>query len=213
MSVFANAKTLKPVAKPAAKKKEKEEVTLSGLEDLALIDALIKNLGAVKASLESEVKQQAREVFCQTISETGRKPESFRGVDGDASASVELRKRSTASVLRDEECEALEEAGVPYETVAVVEELYAFNPNLSQSDLAKIDKALKSVKGLPEDIIVKQQAVSKRVVSDETLAAVCRHAKCPELLDLVTVLAIKPSVGNVSLGKALDIAKRFIGVK
>lgn len=209
MSIFANAKTIKA---PAASKgkKAKVEVELPGLENFSLIGALIKSLEAVQSSFEDQVKGEARDHF---IAEgTDRRPENFRGVDGAAEASIELRKRSTRSVLNDAEIEALEADGVPVETVEDVAETFVINPAYAADSvlLGKIEKALKKVPGLPEDFILAQEGKRRVVVSDDTVSVVFAKGLAEKFIDTVCTLAIKPKLDTPDLKAALKLAEKFV---
>jgi len=210
--MFANAKTL--AATPTAKaKSKKEEIELSGLEDYALIDALIKNLEALKSGIEDQVKSDAKELFLIAADKSNKKPANFRGVDGSAEASVELRKRSTRSTLTEEEIAELELAGIPIEKIEDVTETFVINPAYVNNSalLGKIETAMKKVKGLPEDFIMKQEGQVRFVVSDETVDAVFTRNLARKFLDKVCLVALKPKLENPNLKAAIKLAEKFIG--
>jgi hypothetical protein len=209
MSIFTNAKTIKAPAASKAKK-SKPEVEIAGLENLTLIDALIKSLEAVKSTFDEQVKTQAREHF--VAEGTDKKPENFRGTDGAAEASIELRKRSTRSILNDEEIAALTEAEIPVEVVEDIAETFVINPAYAADSalLGKIDKALKKVPGLPADFILAQEGKSRSVVSDDTVSAVFAKGLAEQFIDTVCVIAVKPKLENPNLKAALELAKKFV---
>lgn len=203
MSVFANAKTL-VTDKPKTGKAKKPEVPLQGLEDVALLEALLQSIGAYKESLEAAVKDQAREIFLAKAN--GRRPENFRAVEGLAEASVELRKRSSRTVLSEDEVAVFDEHNIPYDTIVEQAETFVLNPNLDAATLAKIDKALSGIKGLPDNVILKQTGVTKRVVSEATIDTVFKKGKAEEMLDTICVLALKPKIANPNLNQAMVLA-------
>lgn len=197
--MFSTAKKIE--AKPTAKaKKEKLQVQLAGLSDLAKLDALIKAATAMKATIETDIKTAGFDKFMELAG--GTRPTSFEGTDGDATASVELRKRGTNSALNDDEVALLQEAGiVPFKQV-VTNGLFAINPKYAEDKtlLGKVEKALGKI--VPEDFIVQQEEVSKLVVSDEILDEAFRTAKAPAVLAVMTTMALKPK-----LSEAYDMAQ------
>jgi predicted regulator of amino acid metabolism with ACT domain len=211
MSIFANAKSLAP-EKPKTKKSNKAEIQLEGLEQFALLDSLIKSLEAVRDTYCDMVKCDAREIFAKA---DGKRPENFRGIDGDAEASIELRKRSSRSTLSEEEVATLTEHKVPFDVVDDVTETFVINPEYANDSalLGKIDKALGGVKGLPENFILRQAGVSRRVVSDATIDHVFAHGLASELMDTVTTLAVKAKLNVPNMQKALKLAHDVIDGK
>jgi hypothetical protein len=203
--MFSTAKTL--AAKPTAKaKKEKLQIEVPGLADLAKLDALIKAATAMKATLETDIKTFGFDQFMEMAG--GTRPSSFEGTDGVATASVELRKRGTNSALNEEEAAVLERFGIePFKQV-VTNGLFAINPKYAEdaSLLGKVEKALAKI--VPEDFIVQQQEVSKLVVSDEMLDGAFRAGKPAEVLALMTTMALKPKLSEAySMEQLMDDAR------
>jgi hypothetical protein len=206
--MFSTAKALE--AKPSAKaKKDKLQINVPGLADLAKLDALIKAATAMKATMEVDIKTAGFASFMEMSK--GTRPTSFEGVDGVATASVELRKRGTNSALNDDEVAALATAGiVPFKQV-VTNGLFAINPKYAEDAtlLGRVEKAL--VKIVPEDFIVQQQEVSKNVVSDEMLDAAFRDGKSPAIIELLTTMALKPKLSDAySMEQLMDDAKAIM---
>jgi hypothetical protein len=191
---FFSAKFVVTATPKGKTKSKKKEVTIDGLEQLAEIDAMIKNLSALREDLDRTVKDKAREIFID-LGQTTR-PENFRGVDGDAEASIEFRKRSTRSVLTPAEVEAFEKLNIPVETIQDVSETYIINPAYAGDSalLEKIDNALKKVKNLPEDFILKQGGTSRKVVGDDTVTEVFSKGLIRQFFDTIGVLAVKPKL-------------------
>lgn len=192
--MFSTAKSL-DTKKTAAVKKTKDEHEISGICDLALLDALIKSATAMKESIETEVKTRGFEIFME--SKGGTRPSSFVGVDGAATASVEMRKRGTNSKLTDDEAEVLRAQGIePFKQI-VTQELFAINPSYAADSklLSKVEKALDKL-DLPKDFIVKQEEVSKLVVSDEMLDTAFKDGTVSNaVLSIMTTMALKPKLG------------------
>jgi hypothetical protein len=206
-NLFATAKVVEAPVK-SKKKDDKVEIQIDGLEDYAVLTDLIKNLTTIQATLAEDVKGKMREIFAKSTS----RPENFRGVDGNASASCEMRKRSTASPLADGEVEVLMKNHVPFGENVLVEERFVINTKYTgdQELLKKISDALSKVKGLPEDFILLQKGSATKVVTDETVEKVFELGLGESLIDTVAVLAIKPKVEKVDVKAALDRAKKLV---
>lgn len=206
MSMFANAK---PVAeKKATKKSTKTEVSMPGLQTMAEIDALMKALAGMKEAVEAGVKSDAFDHFYTTAD--GKRPESFRGVDGIASASIELRKRSTMSALSETEQALLTEHNVPFEKLVATQKLFGINPVYAENTelLGKVETALTGI--VPADFIVVQEERSKSVVTDATLEKAFAQKTPREVIQAITVLAVKPKLAVTDLASILDDVKAMI---
>lgn len=194
MTLFAKAKAV--TAKPtAAAKKTKQEIAISGIQQLAELKAMIASMEAAAKTLEGDIKEQG---FGEFLNMTGSvRPDSFKGVDGQASCSVEMRKRGTNSALNESEVEVLAGFGLKPFTQVVVNQMYGINPVYAENEelMSKVSEALESI--VPEDFIVLQEGVSKQVVDD----ALCDAAfKMPAGEDraaavrIVTTMALKPKL-------------------
>lgn len=211
-NLFANAKVASKPAK-TAKSKEKAEIEVSGLANLAAVDALIKSLAAVKETLEAEVKAQALAEFKTQVNQ-GRKLENFRGVDEGASASCEFRKRSTASALNEADIDMLRRFDIPFGLNVSVESCYRINPKYTGDSklLEKISNAISKVKDVPEDFIELQEGVSKPVVTEDTITVASRN---PEAFDAIATvigtLAVKPKLDETDTVAIMDRVRELIG--
>jgi hypothetical protein len=211
-NLFANARVASKPAK-TAKSKEKAEIEVSGLADLAAVDALIKSLAAVKETLEAQVKAQALAEFKTQVNQ-GRKLENFRGVDDGASASCEFRKRSTASALNEADIDMLRRFDIPFGLNVSVESCYRINPKYTGDSklLGKISSAISKVKDVPEDFIELQEGVSKPVVTEDTITVASRN---PEAFDAVATvigtLAVKPKLDETDTVAIMDRVRELIG--
>lgn len=214
-NLFKNAKATAGSKPAKAKKSTKDEVTITDLNTLASIETVIKSLTSLKETVEASVKEQMKQHFIEAGVARQKRPENFRGIDGAASASCELKKRSSRSTLTDDEVEVLDKFGVSYETVNDVEERFIVNPAYqdNQDLLGTVSKALEKVKGLPEDFIMMQPAVSRKVVSDEALNELFRVEKkhINNILPMVAVLAVKPKLDNTDVADAMETLKNLIG--
>jgi hypothetical protein len=194
MGLFAAAKTLEK--KPTAKaKQDKKEIPIAKIQQVAEIKALMQTLAGTLETLETEVKTAGFSQFLE-MDCVGR-PESFRGTDGMASASVEMRKRSTNSALNEDEVKVLREHGIePFKQI-VTQEMFGINPTYAADNslMQRVEKALVKVAGLPADFIVKQEEVSKLVVTDEMLDAAFKK-RDPVVLQITTCMALKPKLNE-----------------
>jgi hypothetical protein len=226
--MFATAQTLKS-PKASAKKSDKAEIEITNFGLTAALKYTIQTLETVYATMDTQVKSQMTDLFVKQGCAKQAKPESFKGFENlarkdangksvtlAASGSCEFRKRSTASALSDEEVAILEANEITYGTDTKVAETFVINPEYAndQEMLAKVEKALKGIKGLPQDFIMKQEGVSKRVVTDETVAQVFKKpvAVAEKLLPLISTLAIKPTVATDDINAVWPFVQPLLGI-
>lgn len=176
-------------------KKEKRVVSVDGLEELALIDAALTTLESYRKTLETNVKELVAEEFVRASMDLNGRPENFVGEEGVATASCELRKRSSRSPLSAEEVEMLESFAIPYDTNVSVEGTYRINPKYATNKalLNKLSAALVK-SGAPDDLFEYQEQVETKIVSDATMEQVFRKDEetVRTLFSVVGVLALKP---------------------
>jgi hypothetical protein len=208
-NLFKKAVALEAPIAAAKKADKKEHVELKGLKELAEIDALIKSLSTIKASLEADVKGKGFDTFFE-MAQNGKRPDSFRGTDGTASASVEMRKRSTASVLSDSEVDLLTSHGIKVEKKVTTQMLFAINPSYAADGelLEKVSEAISAI--VPEDFIMVQEEKSSNVVSDETIEAAFAKRAPREVIKTITTMALKPKLETTDLKVILDDIKHYI---
>jgi hypothetical protein len=208
-SLFANAKTVNPV-KATKKSSTKNEVQIDGLKQLAEIDALMKALTAAKTTLEQSVKSDAFDHFFNEAQETAKRPDNFRGIDGYASASVEMRKRATTSALSDEEVKMFEKYDLEVEKVVAVQKLFAINPSYASDDklLQKVEEAIAQI--VPVDFIVVQEEKSKNVVGEATIDKAFSSKAPREIIEAITVMAIKPKLETTDIGEIINSVKTLL---
>ena len=208
-NLFSTAATIK-VEPKKTKADNKEKIKIEGLEDYAMVVSLQKNLGAIQETLESKVKAQMKEVFTR---QNNKRPDNFRGIENHASASCELRKRSTRSSLTEEEVEKLEKDGIPVGTEVTVPSRFIINPEhaANQELLQKVSDAIRKVPGLPENFIVMQEEQSSRVVTDETLEKVCEKGLIAVHFDKIAVMAIKAKLENeLDIKNVLESVRKMV---
>ena len=213
MAMFDTAKKVNTKATGAATKK-KAEITMVGIRKVAALSAAIKTLTAIMETVGAEVKDEMAAEFVRAGLALKRRPENFRGVDNDASASCELRARSTASKLSTDEVELLTKSGITVETVVTSVDTFVINPKYVEdmAIMAKVEAALSKVKGLPEDFFQKQDGKSAQVVGPNALDELfkLKANKVAELLPVVSVLAIKPKMEVDDLTKVFEIVNELV---
>jgi hypothetical protein len=212
MALFGNAAPLTPAKTGKASKPAKKEIAIEGLESLAQVDAAIKALEGIKASLEPKVKATAFTAFVNMAD--GVKPDSFTGVDGQATASMELRKRGTNSALKVDEVILLQKHGINPLKEVTCPELFAINPKYAGDAtlLGKVEAALSDI--VPADFIVQQAEISKQVVTEENVGAVfaaktkLTRDEFEALVKVVTTQAIKAKLAETNFEKIMaNVAK------
>lgn len=196
MGLFAKAATIK--AEPTKGRKSKTEIReMSGVERHAAIDAAIKALTALQEIEAAKIKAEAATIFVEEGVKIQRKPDNFKATEGTATTSVELKKRSVASVLKDEEQVILKKHSIPFDREVTKAEAFLINPRYTNDMdlLAKVEEALADV-DLPEDFLMKQEEQTRAVVTDESLEAVFKKTieDAEMLLPLVSTLALKPKI-------------------
>lgn len=202
MVSFANA----PIAadKPKAKAKASTDyVETPGLELYAALCAVKKNVEAQISVVRTGIDEVAMERFISEGMRKGANPESYKGSEGQATASIQLRCRSSASGLSEDEQTILEENNIPLDRNVQREETFIINPayaDLSDEKnaemLQKVEKALSKL-GLPEDFFQRQTAVEKVIATEESINTVFKlkdAQKVAALLPLVTCQAMRPSL-------------------
>ena len=212
MSLFAKAAVVETV-KSGKAKSEKKQIPISNLQAYAEVDAMIKALEGLQASLGAQIKEAGFGAFMNMAH--GSKPESFTGVDGIATASIEMRKRGTNSALTVDEQVMLQAAGIIPHKEVLCKELFAINPVYAGDNdlLGKVSAAIESF--VPVDFIVQQAEKSKYVVSEDNVAAVFAMPKLDsKLVSAVTTMAIKAKLVTVNFAEiSSNVAALIDGAK
>ncbi len=148
----------------------------------------------------------------------GKRPSNFKGVEGEVTASCELRIRSSRSALNADEAELMRENNIPTTVVVDTRDAYVINPEHAHN--AGYQKAIQKALGplikkgiLPDDIIMRQQGVSRTVVGEEALDQVFTKTDpdlVKTLLGVVGVMSIKPKVDGSP--NSADLLARVAGM-
>ena len=204
-------------AAPVPKKSKKTEILIVGLKEYAELDAIIKFAGSLSSTVGSEIKSGPIMDQCVAALTEGILPESFRGIEDDASASCEIRKRSTNSPLNDAELAELAAAGFvvteidPDAKVVSQTKMFGINPKY-ENDMKLLEKVSTAIeKIVPEDFIVQTEEKSKVVVTEKVISTVVGSKKANRALaEMLFVPAIKAKLEATDMIKILDNLKARI---
>ncbi|MGI9571377.1 MAG: hypothetical protein ACR2PH_16920 [Desulfobulbia bacterium] len=215
--MFDKAKATAKKAPAKSKADKKERVEIPGLEQLAQINQALQALEALKSEVEVEVKDAAVDHFVTRGTEQSKRPDNFRGIEGNAEASCEVRKRSTASALSDAEQEVLGKFGISTEENVKTEEAFKINSAYfaDQELLQKVSEQLEKLDDVPEDFIVYQEQISKTVTTakslDEVFQVNAKRADREALLRIVGTLAVKPKLNDTTASDAMKALAQAVG--
>ncbi len=213
--MFATAKPINETTKKS-KAKSKAEYAVTCFENLTRVKTAVKAIEGLVSSLDAQVKEHGFNIFVAIGRRSGFRPENFRGVEGKAKGSIELRSRGDRSALTDDELAVLTEAAIPTSKVTAVNKMFGINPKYTEDTalLGKIEAALKGI--VPEDLIVIQEERSMNVVSEETISAAFQNlqkksdafeaSKSPadkmafdqavNIVKMITTMATKPTTSE-----------------
>lgn len=214
MAMFDKSKTVS--AAKTTKKSAKQEIGIPGLKTYAAICAIEKALETLKAVHRVEIDDSMTKHFIDVAIDTKKRPENFRGIEENASASCELRTRSSASALTEQQQEVLARHGIKTKIVEDKVETFVINPAhlKDQKLLEKISKLLSKDKSLPEDLFLMQESNKKVVVDEEGFEAAFKKSRdaLNELLPVIGTLAIKPKLDGIdAIREAFDVVKELVG--
>lgn len=216
-NVFETASSIKTSKPKVGKGKVKPTFTLPGLDDYAQYKTVATAIEALCVAERETMDPILYTYFAEEGCKIARQPENPDGVglDNIGLGSLQLRKRSTLSVLSPEEQEFLAENDLPTETIVVTPETFIINPEYL-ADKALMDKVGKALAGLgiPADFIQRQDEVSKVVVSEDTIAATFKLTPevARDVLPVVTTLGIRPKVAaGVTLEQAIATTVKGLG--
>lgn len=197
MSVFNKNITVAPKATKKVAKDDNATVTIEGVEHFSALKALGKAIEGATKTLEGDIKGEALQTFIERGCDAKKRPDNLKTKEGKAQASVQLKVLSDRSYISEENAARLQEAGVRLDIKDEVVETFVLNPEYANNAalMAKIEKALATIKDLPEDLFLHQS--QKKIVATEDslndIFAKCKIAQAKELLPLVSTLAIRPS--------------------
>lgn len=195
-----------------AKKSDRVVVAMKHIADFGAIDAMKTILDSVGDVLEAEIKGEMQTYFIEKGCAAKAKPDNFIADEDGHTANCQLRRRSSASVLTDDELAILESKNIPVEPKEITAGTFVFNPAYLNDGalMAKIEEALRGIPGLPTDIIQEQVGKTVQVVSDASITAAFQLTpeECAEVLPILTTKSLGPKF-NVIAGDITPVIDRI----
>ena len=201
-TLFGRVPALPATTKASKAKRQREEVDLGpGLDYLAALMVCGKAITETAEQMQQALKHQVLDRFAVTMQETGKRPESFVGTSGRATASCELRRASPASKLSEDTVQRLATLDIPYGRKETVAARLVINPAIvSDQDILRIvAEALRNEPRLKDvTVVMKQEAEFYHVVAEDTLDRLATTAQDANLLEIRELLE---KVSTVAIGK------------
>ena len=202
-NMFEKAKDATPAKTVGKGSKTKPQFDIESLREYAALKNASKQIDAALEVLKEEVNDQALEIFLNSQSK-----ESFQGIEGDTTASLQMRRRSSRSVLSEAE-QALLTAN---EIDIVKTEDSRFYIDRQYSDdsemLSKVAAALEGI--VPEDFF--GHTGDKYIAGPECLVQALKVTDEDERRNLVKVVGTQATRANFggSNEEALAVLKDVI---
>lgn len=183
--------------------KTKPEIDVNGLRHYAALKNAQKQIEAALETLKADVNGAAIDYFLNA-----QRKDSIQGVEGDTTASLQLRKRTSRSVLSDQEYSVLSDLGIDTDLAADAR-FYINNDYAEDSDLlGKVSAALEGVvpadflKATSPKYVVSGNAVDQALqIEDETMRET--------VVEMVTTQAARCKFGG-SNEEALNILREVL---
>jgi hypothetical protein len=205
-NLFDTAKVINAGITKTGKGKKATSVQITGLQDLVMLDGVRDAINVLINEKILEINAQVREIFIVEGCAQKTRPANFSGVDGEATASMQLKKRSEASLLTPQQIAILKRAGIPLSVITDVRELFIINPDMAddQNILAAAHAALHDAPGVPRGFIMKQEGSQRTVVTDSSILALFQKPKpvVDKLLNMVCSIIPGNRKYEGSFGKA-----------
>jgi len=200
-ALFGSVAVVTP-QKRSTGKKEREEVDLGpDLDYLAALMVCGKAIAETAEQMQNALKHRVLDRFAGTMNQTKKRPESFVGSSGRATASCELRRASSASKLTEETVERLTRLGVPCDRKETVPARLVLNPAivLDQRVLGIVAETLRNEPRLDGvTVVMKQEAEFYHAVAEDTIEVLASKAQDDNSLELRQLLE---KVATVVIGK------------
>jgi hypothetical protein len=202
--------------KPSASKLNSHEMAL--IDDYKTIREFEAVAKAGRLLIEDELKAAGSLMMVDFGVSQGKRPDNFIGTEGTSGATFVFSKRSTRSVLNEEEIALFAEHNIP---VDVIEAPDTFSIPAKYIDdpewRAKIEKAINTIADCPVDIIVQTKGTKTTTVSEasvDAIFAVRNPDIAAKFLPLVTMLGIKMAKSTVvtDINTLLTKAGRILGL-
>jgi hypothetical protein len=197
----APPRNLMALAKPAPGGKAEQAhtkpdlVEMPGLRLLAAIVEGGKTVEAVKLIRLGPLQQALLKRMAE-LGRDGTVPANYQGIEGEATASCQLRRKGSNQPLAPDQVQVLREAGVSVELHVVTPRTFIVNPAyVDDADMIKLAGDVLGQAGLPDDFIQQQEAVAWDVVGESALEDIFRlHGKDPPRARMLLEVAAIPVV-------------------
>lgn len=136
-----------PLPKPRARReRDIPPVAIEGLETFAALTAVAKEIkDGFLATERAALDEQIYAYFIENGIALGRCPPNFKGAAPHVTASLQLRIRTPASPLSEEEVEKLKELDLPVEQVTTQEHTYRLKPDVFKNNPELVAKMLETL--------------------------------------------------------------------
>lgn len=205
MNPFTTAKVVSSKTK-STKSAPTDAHEIKGIAEFYALRTVYQALEGVIKATEFGVKERASEHFIDEGFRKHIKPDNFKGyenetvdVDGEkvirkAVVGCEMRKRSSMSILSEDQKALLDKHGVS--TQVKTPSTFSINPEYVEDAalMKKVAEALSKVPGLPTDFFTTNEPVY--VTTDTTIAEVFAlkdKQAVKELIPVVCTFGLKPS--------------------
>ena len=200
---------------PTTEEKQTKAVEINDLHLLTSLGIVITAVQTLYATVEGKVKGIVADKFIELGTASKHQPKNFEGVDGDARASCQLRKRVSRSALTEEQVAFCTKHGISTQEEVKQEEKYAVNEKYHE-DQATLEKASKCLvkAGLPEDFIVLQPKIATmgttKTSIEEVFAKVPNRDDIRVLLDIVSTLALGLKLEGGDVREAIKTVTKIL---
>lgn len=202
-NMFEKAKATQPAKTSGKGKAAKPQFDIDSLREYAALKNAQKQIDAALETLKEEVNDQALEIFLNS-----QDPKSFQGVDGDTSASLQLRRRTSRSTLSDAERELLDAHDI--DVVKTEDSRFYIDRRYSDDAelLGKVSAALEGI--VPEDFF--GHTGDKYVVGTDALSQALKVADEDTRRSVVKVVGTQAARTNFggSNEEALAIISKLL---
>lgn len=172
--IIIEAPVMKISKSKKAKTDTKEKIEFSSdFETLVNVAIVDKALKGVKESLAGEFEDFAFEIFQERLAESGKKPDEFTAVHGEASANYRLQKPGYG--FSQEAADFLDEHKIEYDVEEKEPERIIVNPELlkNQELLEKFAMAIKELK-FDVPVFMKIPATNKYTPNEKTYEGISK---------------------------------------
>ena len=186
-NMFTAAKAKTPAKTTGKGKATKPQFDIESLREYSALKNAQKQIDAALETLKEEVNDQALEIFLNSQNKA-----SFQGVEGDTTASLQLRKRTSRSVLSEAEQELLAAHDVGIKKTEDSRFYISRNYSDNAELLEKVSAALEGI--VPEDFF--GHTGDKYVVGDDALNEALKIADEDKRRDVVKVVGTQAARCN-----------------